>query len=193
MDILPFLDFQFTSKIITQGYRYGQCKTGAKRSGLAAYSQCLPSSQKGKLYKSACFQLVSKLPPLQKQFFIFGKCHWFSYMLSGSDLFIFRICLFSDPIKATNHCGSIYFFLILLCCLSFLRDREHSATRNNPCRISLKCPCWVVFKLSLPKSHPSPIKRESSWLQKLLQWSECSVRMEEKVWALKVRKSSFAI
>lgn len=110
MDILPFLDFQFTSKIITQGYRYGQCKTGAKRSGLAAYSQCLPSSQKGKLYRSACFQLVSKLPPLQKQFFIFGKCHWFSYMLSGSDLFIFRICLFSDPIKATNHCGSIYFF-----------------------------------------------------------------------------------
>lgn len=146
--------------------------------------------KKGKLYRSACFQLVSKLSPFQKQFFFFGKCHWFSSLLPGSDLFVyFQNLPFFQPHQ--GHQPAPYIFLILLCCLSFLRDREHCATRNNPCCISLKCPCWVVFKLLLPKSHPSPIKRESSSLQKLLRWSECSVRMEEKVWALKVRKSRF--
>lgn len=168
MDILPFLDFWLTSKIITQGYRYGWCKTGQKNLAWLHTVNASLLLKKGKLYRSACFQLVSKLSPLQKQFFIFGKCHWFSSLLSGSDLFVYfqNLPFFQSH---QGHQPAPYIFLILLCCLSFLRDREHSATRNNPCCISLKCPCWVAFKLLLPKSHPSPIKRESSSLQKLLR------------------------
>lgn len=91
------------------------------------------------------------------------------FPLCCQDVLLFN--LFLEFALATNHCESMYFSL-LLCFLSRLRDREHGATRNNPCCISAKCLCWVVFKLSLSRSYPNPIKRESPWLQKLPRWSE---------------------
>lgn len=172
MDILSFLDFWFTSKIITQGYRHGWCKTGVKGSGLTACSQCLPSSPKAKLYRLARFQLVSKWPPLQNTVFYLWQMSL--VFLSAVRMFYYlflEFALFSTPSRLptiVNPC----LFLLLLCCLSLLTDREHGAPRNKPWCISAKCICWVVFKLSLSRSYPNPIKRESPWLQKLPRWSE---------------------
>lgn len=44
--------------------------------------------KKPKLLRLACFQLISKRPPLQK-FSIFVKYQWFSSLLSGSALCIY--------------------------------------------------------------------------------------------------------
>lgn len=142
-------------------------RRGEKRSGLAAYSQCLPSSPEAKLYRFACFQLVSKWPPLQNTVFYLWQMSL--VFLSAVRMFYYlflEFALFSIPSRLptiVNPCV----FLLLLCCLSLLRDREHGATRNKPCCISAKCLCWVVFKLSLSRSYSKPIKRESPWLQKL--------------------------
>lgn len=184
MDILSFLDFWFTSKIITQGYRHGWCKTGVKGSGPAACSQCLPSSPKAKRYRLARFQLVSKWPPLQNTVFYLWQMSL--VFLSAVRMFYYlflEFALFSTPSRLptiVNPC----IFLLLLCCLSLLGDREHGATGNKPCCISAKGLCWVVFKLSLSRSYPNPIKR-------VPQVIGISVRMEERVWALKGRKSKF--
>ena len=108
------------------------------------------------------------------------------------DLIKLRICLLKNLIKATNHCGSIFFFFILLCCLSSLkRQRAWCHQVQSLLHIS-KLPLLGCFlNYHFPNPTLTQLKKNLKDFKSSPGDNECSVKVKEKIWPLKITKSIF--